>query len=239
MKAKLKKGLGSKWEAVVKLLEEIVPYYEKMNNIMSFGKDLVLREKGLRHTLTENDLVLDLGCGTGIMSQIAIKNDLAKNIVLVDVLSIMLLEAKKRVNGSKLNFILSVFENLPFREDVFDVVVCGFSIRDALDMDKAYSEILRILKPKNGRLLIVDLGKPQNVLLRLLIGVYWKFIVPLIALIILRSKGFPYLSIYETYKRLPSNKELKQYLRKRFEYVKFMEIMFGGVIVVVAKGKVS
>jgi demethylmenaquinone methyltransferase/2-methoxy-6-polyprenyl-1,4-benzoquinol methylase len=234
----MERGLKDRWEEVLKSLKEIIPFYDKMNKIMSFGKDLVLREVGLRETLMRDDLVLDLGCGPGVMSQIAIKNGLAKHIVLVDALPQMLAEAKKRLKDLDLEFLLSVFENLPFKEDSFDAVVCGFSIRDALDMNKGFNEILRTLKPKSGRLLIVDLGKPDNLLLKLAIGLYWKLIVPLIALIVLGSKGLPYLFLYETYKRLPSNKELEGYLKERFRNVKFIKKMLGGAIIIIARDKI-
>ena len=54
-----------------------------------------------------------------------------------------------------------VFEHIPFRNEEFDAVLCGYSLRDAINLRVAISEIHRVLK-KEGRMVIVDLGKPDE-----------------------------------------------------------------------------
>src|SRR3972149_4371210 len=50
-------------------------------------------------------------------------------------------------------------------EDSLDAVLCGYSLRDSFSLVEAISEVHRVLK-NGGRFIIVDIGKPDNVLLR-------------------------------------------------------------------------
>ena len=56
---------------------------------------------------------------------------------------------------------------MPFKDQVFDAVLCGYSLRDAIQLDAAIDELYRVLK-KGGILVVVDLGKPNNKFLRFL-----------------------------------------------------------------------
>ncbi|MEM4415467.1 MAG: class I SAM-dependent methyltransferase, partial [Candidatus Caldarchaeum sp.] len=127
--------------------------------------------------------------------------------------------------------VVAVFEQMPFREEVFDTVLMGFALRDAANMAKALSETRKILR-KGGRLLVVDLGKPANILKGIAIGVYWALLAPLLAALKLGKTGLEAAAIYLTYRRLPTNKELKSLLKTFFDTVEVGEKMLGGVVVI-------
>ena len=73
-----------------------------------------------------------------------------------------------------------IFEYLPFRNNIFDAVLCGYSLRDAIHLKGAIIEFHRILKP-NGRLLIVDLGKPDQAFLDALVSMYLRYVLGVLA----------------------------------------------------------
>ncbi len=112
--------------------------------------------------------------------------------------------------------------------------MCGFSLRDAINIEKALAEIFRVLR-SNGRLLIVDLGKPDNKVLRSIIGAYWRFCVPFIARLVLREKGKLYSILYTTYRFYPKNAELQRLIEKHTRNVVAKKKMFGGVLLLVAQ----
>jgi demethylmenaquinone methyltransferase / 2-methoxy-6-polyprenyl-1,4-benzoquinol methylase len=202
-------GLKEDWSQLEKTLEEIVPVYDKTNRYISLGTDLKLRKRGIKLLLsefgTEDFSLMDLGCGTGTMTQLfqtsAKSND---RVTLVDALPSMLKVARQRVGQEG---VLGVYEALPFRTAVVDAAMSGFAIRDAKDLKAALDQINRILKP-NGKFLIVDLAKPDSSLRSGLISIYWRIFAPLIAFFSVGKLGWKFAALSKTYRRLPKISEL-------------------------------
>jgi len=126
-----------------------------------------------------------------------------------------------------------VFEHIPFQNDEFDAVLCGYSLRDAINLRIAISEIHRVLK-KGGRFVIVDLGKPDEAIIRLGVSFYLRAILPIIALIAGGRLGLKFATLYGTYKRWPQNKKLESLLLEKFSRVEFEKDLMGGAIMVAA-----
>ena len=147
-------GLGHTfWLEVIDVLRSIIPVYDKVNSAISFGKDTEFRQYGIRGRVFQGNIVLDAGSGYGNMSSQALNEakDLEK-VVLYDPISEMLNRSNRSVNLSNNALYLSagIFEYMPFRNNTFDVVMCGYSLRDAIDLNKAVVEIHRVLK-QGGR----------------------------------------------------------------------------------------
>ena len=126
-----------------------------------------------------------------------------------------------------------VFEHVPFRDENFDAVLCGYSLRDAINLRIAISEIHRVLK-KNGRFVIVDLGKPDGAFVRFGVSFYLRAILPIIAFIAGGKLGLKFATLYGTYKRWPKNKKLEAMLQEKFSRVEFEKDLMGGAIMVAA-----
>ena len=88
-----------------------------------------------------------------------------------------------------------VFEHIPFRDGEFDAVLCGYSLRDAINLRIAISEIHRVLK-NGGRFVIVDLGKPDKALVRFGVSLYLRAILPILALIAGGKLGLKFATLY-------------------------------------------
>lgn len=227
-----KGGLEETWGDVLEVLTQVLPVYDKVNKLISLGKDRKLRREGIQRTLIEGDRVLDAGSGPGVMTEIAITlTQKTSDIILIDPLRIMLDAARRRIGDDK-PLILGVFENLPFRNQSFDAVMSGFAIRDARRLSLALQEISRVLKNGGGRFLMVDLGKPDNPISRWAIGIYWRYIVGLMAFLIAGRKGLLFSALFTTYKKLPPNKQLRELLSQTFPKVNFIAKMGGGVVII-------
>ena len=87
---------------------------------------------------------------------------------------------------------------------------------------------------EGGRFVIVDLGKPDHVLVRMGVSFYLKLILPIIALIAGGKLGLKFGTLYDTYKRWPENKKLKSLLLEKFSKVEFDKDLMGGAIMVAA-----
>jgi malonyl-CoA O-methyltransferase len=93
--------------------------------------------------LFEGALVLDLGSGTGFISQ----NLLDKNLKIFEVdLALEMLQK----NQQKTFKIQADFENLPFKNNSFDLVISSFSLQWINDFEKSFWQFFDILK-SNGK----------------------------------------------------------------------------------------
>lgn len=225
-------GLGaSYWKQVISTLRDIIPVYDKVNRVISLGKDELYRYEGINGNIKSGDLVLDAGSGFGNMSLTTFKITTASEvkIVIYDPIFEMLQSSRQRLVVELISS--GIFEHMPFKDNTFDVVMCGYSLRDAINLEIAVSEIHRILK-KNGRFLIVDLGKPDNKLIRLGVSIYLKYIIKIFAYVIARQTGLKFQTLYGTFIKWPQNNTLNLLLKKQFSEVDFKTKLMGGSIIV-------
>ncbi len=226
-------GLGGYWREVLDVLRDIIPVYDKVNSFISLGKDEEFRTKGLSGRVKEGNAVLDAGSGFGNMSKTASKlcDDNLK-ITLYDPLTPMLKNTKKFFEKAP-DLMSGVFEHIPFQDEKFDAVICGYSLRDAISLKTAIAEIHRVLK-KGGRFVIVDLGKPDHPFIRMGVSFYLRTILPIIAFMAAGKIGLKFATLYGTYKLWPQNKKLEAMLLEKFSKVEFDTAMMGGAIMVAA-----
>ena len=226
-------GLGSYWGEVIDVLRDIIPVYDKVNSFISLGKDTEHRNRAIRGRINRGDKILDAGSGFGNMSKTAVKiidDDL--QIILYDPL-IPMLKNTDRLFEKKIDSACGVFEHIPFQNDEFDLVLSGYSLRDAISLKTAISEVHRVLK-KDGRWVIVDLGKPDEPILRFGVTFYLRMILPIIAFIAGGRLGLKFATLYGTYKLWPQNKKLERLLLEKFSRVEFEKDLMGGAIMVAA-----
>ena len=226
-------GLGSYWGEVIDVLRDIIPVYDKVNSFISLGKDTEHRNRAIRGRINRGDKILDAGSGFGNMSKTAVKiidDDL--QIVLYDPL-IPMLKNTDRLFEKKIDSACGVFEHIPFQNDEFDLVLSGYSLRDAISLKTAISEVHRVLK-KYGRWVLVDLGKPDEPILRFGVTFYLRMILPIIAFIAGGRLGLKFATLYGTYKLWPQNKKLERLLLEKFSRVEFEKDLMGGAIMVAA-----
>lgn len=92
--------------------------------------------------------VLEVGCGGGILSEeIA---GMGFNTTGIDPSAASLNAAARHAseNNLKINYIIGTGEDLPFRKNSFDVVLCCDVLEHVRDLPKVISEISRVLKNK-------------------------------------------------------------------------------------------
>ena len=228
-------GLGSRyWTEVIDVLRVIIPVYDKVNRVISLGRDEEYRLRGIRGNVKSGNIILDAGSGYGNMSRIALSEAGGNaKIVIYDPILEMLANAKNYLSGSHPAIYSGVFEYMPFRDSTFDVVLCGYSLRDAVYLPQAISEMHRVLKA-GGRLVIIDLGKPDNQILRAMVSVYLKYFLGIFAYLAAGKAGLKFKALYGTYLRWPKNSELDSMLRDKFSEVEFDRAMMGGAVIIAA-----
>lgn len=158
-------------------LNRIAPFYDRL--CAGFGLGQPFREATLHFAkIRKGEQVLDAGCGTGTLTRLAA--DVVGPMGLVTGIdpSVRMISIARRdaaLLGNPAEFRLAVIENLPFKNETFDLVLSSLMLHH-LPPDikkKGLTEVYRVLKP-GGRLLLVDIGRPVNPL-------WWVFVWPLLS----------------------------------------------------------
>ena len=181
-----------------RLFDTISLRYDLFNRISSIGLDQQWRRRaivGLK--LLPEMRVLDLASGTGDLSIAA-----AKEIVpLGQVISCDLSFPMLRVAGEKFKSfpparwhvrrIQGRAEELPFPAGAFHAATIGFALRNVSDLDAAFRELHRVLRP-GGRIALLEFGRPKPLWLKNGHRIWLAFAVPLIGILTTGKVG-PFL----------------------------------------------
>jgi demethylmenaquinone methyltransferase / 2-methoxy-6-polyprenyl-1,4-benzoquinol methylase len=159
--------------AVEAMFDRIAPRYDRMNRVISLGQDARWRRRAVAALgLAPGARVLDLACGTG---------DLCRELsarghrpVGVDRSAGML-----RAAATDAPLVRGDAERLPFRDESLDGVVCGFALRNFVDLDTVFRVCARLLRP-GGRFVALDAAVPHRVVLRLGNAVWFRGAVPIL-----------------------------------------------------------
>jgi ubiquinone/menaquinone biosynthesis C-methylase UbiE len=98
----------------------------------------------LSSILHENDRVLELGCGTGYFTR-----ELAKlriQVTAIDISPELIEAAKSEIKSENVSFEVQNAYEMTYGSDQFEAVI-GSSVLHHLEIEKAVSEIYRVLKP--------------------------------------------------------------------------------------------
>lgn len=109
----------------------------------------------------KNKIVLDIGCGTGLLAQRAFEKGAAK-VVCVDFSQHMLDQCRKKFKTlgyppEKILFKQADADNLPFENNTFDLVVSGMVFGLVVDQEKMLAEMYRVTR-SGGRIALSTHG---------------------------------------------------------------------------------
>ena len=162
------------WRGVEAVIENLLPYYERVNLVNTFGR-LPFWRKRLARVVRRQDVVLEIGSGPGGFARLVH----ARKVVCLDPSRTMLAFAAGRLAGNGYRFLSGIAEQMPVRGGTVDKVFCSFSFRDFLDQPASVREIARVLRP-GGELHILEAAPPPAGLRHAFMKSWLTFGVPAI-----------------------------------------------------------
>ncbi|MBX3359423.1 MAG: bifunctional demethylmenaquinone methyltransferase/2-methoxy-6-polyprenyl-1,4-benzoquinol methylase UbiE [Phycisphaeraceae bacterium] len=187
-------------DKVRSMFGSISRYYDLNNRLHSFWLDQHWRRTAVRDAgVQPADMVLDIACGTGDLTQAFAKAGAAQ-VTGLDFTREMLdiaVAKQNRLNpetAARVSYEWADAQDLPKADASADIVSIAFGLRNVADPAQALREFHRVLRP-GGRLIILEFADPPNPVVRWGNTIYCKHVMPLTATLISgdRSGAYRYL----------------------------------------------
>ena len=218
-----------KTKLVQKVFSNVAKDYDFMNDIMSFGAHRLWKKIFVDIVNPSNDdLIIDVGSGSGDLVLEIQKKGFTGKIDIVDLNNEMLIEGKKRLKGENINFYQQNAENLKFKKDSYDKYLISFCLRNITNIDQSLKEALRILKP-GGQYFCLEFSKPDTIFISNAYSFYKANLIPFFGKIVSNNRdAYNYLN--ESIDLFPNQEDLKKRMEiAGFKSVKFLNL-FDGIV---------
>ena len=161
---------------VRRLFDDTAAQYDRINRVFSLGTGAWYRRHALRRAgLCPGMRVLDVATGTGLVAREAarITGD-AGGVIGLDPSAGMLAEARRALGNPLLQ---ARAESIPLPDGSVDFISMGYALRHVADLPATFGEFLRVLRP-GGRLLLLEIGRPESRAAHLAAQLYLGHVVP-------------------------------------------------------------
>ena len=216
---------------VADMFTRIVPRYDLMNTLMTFGLDASWRKLTVASVLPADPAelseatALDVAAGTGELT-FALSRAGVKAAVGLDFTPAMVEAARakaERRGDERVSFVVGDALALPFADESFDAATVGFGLRNVADLPRAIVEMRRVLRP-GGLMACLEMTHPPSVLVRWAFRPFFHGLVPLIGGLV---SGDPaaYRYLPESVERFPNARDLARLMteagltRVRYRYL--------------------
>ena len=204
------------------VFDSVASNYDVMNDLMSVGvhriwKDIAAAKLNPR----PGETILDVAGGTGDMarrySKMARRAQERRggedaSVIVLDYNAEMILAGVHKGGEPEMSWSVGDAMALPLPDASVDCVTMAFGIRNILPRERAFAEMLRVLRP-GGRACILEFGSGRERIWGGLYNVYLNFLLPRVGRLFSKDPAaYGYLA--DTIRAFPSAVELEKELRK-------------------------
>ena len=217
---------------VRQMFDDIAPRYDLLNSLLSVGIHHGWRKFATRcASLKSGDSVLDVCSGTGEWAAL-LRNVVGPEgfVAAADFSLPMLQFGAERFEKNGVGEVQGDATRLPFSDNRFDAVTVAFGIRNVAEIEKAFSEMGRVLKP-GGRVVCLEFSQPPPGPFRTAYDLHSRYLMPILGGAISgRKDAYTYLPA--SVERFASREALAGKMRSAgLRNVRWVNLTFGLVCV--------
>jgi demethylmenaquinone methyltransferase/2-methoxy-6-polyprenyl-1,4-benzoquinol methylase len=200
--------MQNKREAVESMFDSIAWRYDFLNHFLSFSIDRSWRRRAISiiGKKYKNPRLLDVATGTADLAIAAMKLN-PQSITGIDISGKMLDIGKEKIRARGLSEYIDLMkadsENIPFEDNVFDVAMVAFGVRNFSDPMKGLAEMRRVLC-SGGMVLVLEFSRPSGFLFRHVYNFYFHHILPFFGKLFSKDRS-AYRYLPDSVTRFPDN----------------------------------
>jgi demethylmenaquinone methyltransferase/2-methoxy-6-polyprenyl-1,4-benzoquinol methylase len=222
-------------DRIRRVFSAVAPRYDLMNDLMSFGLHRLWKRRMVKIVEpARGDVIVDLAGGTGDVAQAMAGAD--RQVVVCDP-AITMMEVGRQRGLEHVSWIAGEAEALPFATGSIDYITIAFGIRNVTYLDRALSEMFRVLRP-GGELLCLEFSEPHR-WLKPFYDLFSFLVIPRLGAWVAREpEAYQYL--IESIRRFPDQEQLKNVFEQAgFGDVHYHNFSFGIVCLHVGSKQVA
>jgi demethylmenaquinone methyltransferase/2-methoxy-6-polyprenyl-1,4-benzoquinol methylase len=207
---------GAEKRAYVRtVFEQIAPRYDLLNHLLSLNIDRLWRRRALgalAWTSTPDGRYLDLCAGTlDVGAELSRRPGFRGFILGADFAVPMLQAGLGKASPSTLAPVAADAQQLPLADSSMNGATVAFGIRNVASLDRALSEVYRVLA-SGARFVILEFTTPPSAVVRTLYHFYFHHLLPLIGGVISGHRtAYKYLP--RSVANFPAEAALAQHMR--------------------------
>jgi demethylmenaquinone methyltransferase / 2-methoxy-6-polyprenyl-1,4-benzoquinol methylase len=200
---------------VESMFDSIAWRYDFLNHFLSFGIDRLWRKRAIRIISKKywKPLILDVATGTGDLAIAALKISPVK-VTGIDISRKMLDIGEEKIRrrglSDRIELIQGDSENIPFDNDLFDVAMVAFGVRNFADPLKGLMEMKRVIR-NGGMIMVLEFSKPSGFPFRPVYNFYFRNILPFVGKLFSKDKA-AYSYLPDSVFKFPDNEEFLKLL---------------------------
>lgn len=217
MESQSSEARNEKRTVVEAMFDSIAWRYDFLNHFLSFNTDRRWRRKAVK-MISESynsPYILDVATGTGDLA-IAAARISPSGVKGIDISQNMLALGRNKVSKKGHDGLIELLygdsEKIPFEDNLFDVAMVAFGVRNFSDPLKGLIEMRRVIK-QGGMILVLEFSKPSAFPFKSIYNFYFTRILPFFGRIFSKDRN-AYRYLPDSVMNFPDNEEFIKLLLK-------------------------
>ncbi len=207
----------TKRQQVERMFDNISPYYDILNRVLSLGIDRRWRRTAVRLLPKQYAIkVMDMATGTGDLALEIVRQRPDASVVGIDISRDMLGIGREKVAAAGLEdhieMVVGASERIRFPDDTFDAATVAFGVRNFEDTVGGLREMCRVVRP-GGTIVVLEFSRIRTFPFKQAFNLYFGRVLPWIGRV-WSSDPRAYAYLYESVQAFPDGKDFGSLLEQ-------------------------